>query len=158
MPYCLPLPEKLKWNFSPGFLQTIALGTMAWSKGALCKYFMSKTCSIQIECYTLIPKVSREFTLFFSSKFKLSFQASLRVAFHRTLQNIFSLKDSGMPAFNVSFLTQRFPIPSWEHLVCKHMFEQIALVLFLNFSFGSQQLYFQYSFSDANIMVLFEYF
>ena len=71
VPSWLPYPVKPKSNPCPGFLQTVALGALVWSKGFI---LCVKTCSIQIESYTSLPKVCRKFTMNFSSKLKPQFQ------------------------------------------------------------------------------------
>ena len=56
-------------------LSRISPGHSSWSSGLLKMiHLMSKTCSIQIESYTLIQKVCRKFTTNFSSKLKPQLQ------------------------------------------------------------------------------------
>ena len=56
-------------------LSRLSPGHSSWSSGLVKRiHLMSKTCSIQIESYTLLPKVCRKFTTNFSSKLKPQFQ------------------------------------------------------------------------------------
>ena len=57
-------------------LSMLSPGHSSWSSGLVKRsHLMSKTCSIQIESYTILPKLCRKFTTNFSSKFKLQCQA-----------------------------------------------------------------------------------
>ena len=116
-------------------LSRLSPGHSSWSSGLVKRiHLMSKTCSIQIESYTLLPKVCRKFTTNFSSKLKTQFQvifgqdsfplntSPFQPAFRKTLRTVSSLMDDGMPTFTITLFTQKFPISSFKSLVCRKIF------------------------------------
>ena len=87
-------------------------------------HLMCKAGSIQIESYSLLPKVYRKFMTNFSSKRKPQFQvffgqdsfpmntSLFQASLRKTLPTVYSLMDGGMPAFTITIFTETFPISS----------------------------------------------
>ena len=83
---------------------------------------MNKTCSIQIEFYTLLSKVCRMFTMNFSSKRKPEFQvifgqdsfplntSPFQASLPQPLRTASALMVGGMLALTITLFTQKFPI------------------------------------------------
>ena len=113
-------------------LSRLSPGHNSWRSGLVKRInLMRKTCSIQIECYTLLPKVCRKFATNFSSNCKPLFQVIFGQGFlsseHQPISGqpfatVSSLMDGGMPAFTITLFTQNFPISSCNSLVCRKIF------------------------------------
>ena len=123
---------------------------------------MCKAGSIQIESYSLLPKVYRKFMTKFSSKLKPQFQVSFgqdsfpmntspfQASLSQNSANCFLLMDGGMPAFTITIFIETFPISSCQSLVwlARYFFfvEQIILVVFPDYFFVNLLPSLQYSF------------
>ena len=125
---------------------------------------MSKTCSIQIEFYTLLPKVCRMFTTNFSSKRKPECQvifsqdcfplntSPFLASLPQTLRTASALIDDGMLALTITLFMQKFPISSCKSLVCRKIFpfcRTDSLVVLPEHFFVNLPPSLQYSFSYA---------
>ena len=111
-------------------------GQSTWRSGLAKRRWilMSKTCSIQIEFYTLLPKVCRMFTTNFSSKRKPECQvifsqdcfplntSPFLASLPQTLRTASALMDDGMLALTITLFMQKFPISSCKSLVCRKIF------------------------------------